>query len=178
MDVGWRRTAALWGARNPETDVLYLWHEYYRGETEPPIHADAIRRVGEWIPGVIDPAAHQRSQRDGVVLMAQYQELGLNLSPAQNAVTAGIYDVWTRLSTGRIKVFRTLAHFLQEYRIYRRDEKGGIVKENDHLMDCLRYEIASGLAVGVQTPIGIVAEQRRSGHTSAYEPMAEMFTVS
>ena len=37
------------------------------------------------------------------------------------------------------KVFTTLMHWRKEFRLYRRDEKGKIVKENDHLMDAKRY---------------------------------------
>jgi hypothetical protein len=32
-----------------------------------------------------------------------------------------------------------LQNWLSEFRIYRRDEKGKIVKQNDHLMDATRY---------------------------------------
>ena len=136
LDVGWKRTAALWGARDPETDVLYLWSEHYQGEEKPAIHAQAIKARGDWIPGVIDPAARGRQQGDGEKLMEIYTDLGLELTRANNAVSAGIYEVWTRLSTGRLKVFHSLTNLLMEIRIYRRDEKGAIVKENDHLMDC------------------------------------------
>lgn len=48
------------------------------------------------------------------------------------------------MSTGKIKIFSTLSNFLDEYRIYRRDENGRVVKENDHLMDCFRYLVMSG----------------------------------
>ena len=177
LDVGWRRTAAIWSARNPETDVVYFWEEYYRGEAEPAIHAAAIRARGEWMPGVIDPAARGRGQKDGEQLMRQYQDLGLHLSMANNAVSSGIYEVWTRLSTGRLKVFRTCTNFLMEYRIYRRDEKGAIVKENDHLMDAARYDIVSGLHVAMQTPIPIVAAKRGRNHEIDYDVMKEMYEV-
>jgi hypothetical protein len=42
-------------------------------------------------------------------------------------------------------VFSTLVNFKAEYRIYRRDENGHIVKQFDHLMDDMRYLIMSGL---------------------------------
>lgn len=147
MDVGWNRTAALWAAIDDESDTAYIYAEHYRGNAEPAIHSAAIRARGDWIPGVIDPASRGRQQSDGAQLLSMYRESGLNLIAADNSVEAGIYEVWTRLSTGRLKIFRTCLNTLAEYRIYRRDEKGKIVKENDHLMDCLRYLVMSGLTL-------------------------------
>jgi hypothetical protein len=176
LDVGWRRTAALWGARDPETDVLYLWSEHYRGEAEPAVHAEGIRARGEWIPGVIDPAARGRKQDDGKRLMEQYSDLGLELIPADNAVTSGIYAVWTRMSSGRLKIFSTLQSLLAELRIYRRDEKGAIVKENDHLMDAMRYLVMTGVGVAKQTPVSIVAAQKVR-HAVDYDVFAKEFQI-
>ena len=177
LDVGWKRTAALWGARDPETDVLYLWSEHYQGEEKPVVHAQAIRARGDWIPGVIDPAARGRQQGDGERLMEQYAELGLELTRANNAVSAGIYEVWTRLSTGRLKVFSNLLNFLMEIRIYRRDENGKIVKENDHAVDALRYLVMSGLDKALQTPISKVAAARVK-HVSDYSPLNEFYNLN
>lgn len=145
LDVGWRRTAAIWGAIDRDNDCLYLFSEHYRGQAEPSIHADAIKARGDWIPGVIDPAARGRSQDDGEKLIDQYEDHGLDLHIALNAVEAGLYEVWQRLSTGRIKVFKSLSNWLSEYRVYRRDVRGKVVKENDHAMDATRYLVMSGL---------------------------------
>lgn len=144
LDVGWRRTAVVWGALDQSIDCWYLFAEHYRGQAEPSIHAAAIKTRGDWIPGLIDPAARGRSQEDGRRLTEQYGELGLKLEPYKNAVDAGIYAVWERLSTGRLKVFYTLQNWFAEYRLYRRDEKGAVVKEFDHLMDATRGLIMSG----------------------------------
>lgn len=152
MDVGWNRTAVPWGAWNPETDVLYLFSEHYRGQAEPSIHADAVKARGAWIPGVMDPAARGRSQRDGQQLMQDYKDLGLDVEVAFNGVESGIYEVWQRLSTGRLKVFKSMGNWLFEYRLYRRDEKGHIVKANDHLMDGTRYLVMSGRERAKQKP--------------------------
>jgi hypothetical protein len=78
--------------------------------------------------------------------------LGLLLAPAENAVEAGLYAVWERLSDGRLFVFNSLQNWLSEFRIYRRDEKGKIVKQNDHLMDATRYLVMSGLQVACREP--------------------------
>jgi len=177
LDVGWKRTAAVWGAWNRDDDVVYLYSEHYRGQAEPAIHAQAIRARGEWIPGVIDPASRGRSQVDGKQLIKQYRENGLELSEADNTLTgedSGITAVWQRLSTGRLKVFRTLQNWLKEYRFYQRDEKGRIKDgQADHLMDATRYLVMSGIARAVIRP----AEQWTTGRgqpifTSDYNPYA------
>lgn len=157
LDVGWNRTAALWGAWDRAVDVVYLYTEHYRGQAEPSIHADAIKARGTWIPGVIDPASRGRSQKDGEQLLEMYRALGLDLETADNAVESGIYEAWQRLSTGRLKVFTTCTNWLAEYRLYRRDENGKIVKAHDHLMDGTRYLIKSGLARAIVQPIAKTA---------------------
>jgi len=139
LDVGWRRTAALWGARDNETGVLYFYSEYYVGQQQPILHAEAIKSRGDWLFGVIDPAAGGRSQIDGEQLIEIYRQCGLKLVPADNKVESGIYTVWQLMSSGKLRVFRSLGNFLSEFRLYQRDKDGKILKQNDHLMDCLRY---------------------------------------
>jgi hypothetical protein len=152
MDVGWNRTACVWGAMDQSTDILYIYSTYSRGSAEPAIHASAVNSRGDWIPGTVDPASRGRSQVDGMQLLSLYQELGLDLTPADNAVEAGIYNVWTRLSTGRLKIFSHLEEWLAEYRIYRRDDKGRVVKSNDHLMDATRYLVMTGINLATIVP--------------------------
>lgn len=158
MDVGWNRTAALWGALDPVSKITYLYAEYYRGQAEPPIHASGIKAKGDWIPGVIDPASSGSGQRDGKKLAKLYgtdsDGLGLNLTFADNDIEAGIQAVWKGLSTGSIKVFKSLQNWRTEHRMYHRNEKGVIVKENDHLMDCTRYLMLSGMSRAITKPTG------------------------
>ncbi|MHB1956050.1 MAG: terminase large subunit domain-containing protein [Sulfobacillus sp.] len=174
MDVGWNRTAAPWAAWDRQADIVYLYAEHYRGQAEPAVHAEAIKARGAWIPGVIDPAARGRSQDDGRRLLELYGKsgLGLDLEIADNAVEAGIYQVWMRLSTGRLKVFRSMTNWLSEFRLYRRDEKGRIVKQNDHLMDATRYLIMSGLSRAKVKPAP--KEERRYHHKISGTPSAWM----
>lgn len=153
LDVGWNRTAAPWGAIDRESDTAYLYSEHYRGQAEPVIHAESIRARGDWIPGVVDPGARGRGQIDGRQLLQNYIELGLDLEPAFNGVESGIYEVWQRLSSGRLKVFRSMSNWISEFRLYRRDERGAIVKTNDHLMDATRYLIMSGLDRAKTKPV-------------------------
>ena len=144
FDVGWKFTAAVWGAFDRETGVLYLYSVYKRGEAEPPSHAAAIKARGAWVRGRIDPASRGRSQRDGKMLMHQYQVLGLDVKIAPNAVESGLLSVWRMMTTGKLKVFKSCKPWFEELRLYRRNEKGQIVKKNDHLMDASRYLILPG----------------------------------
>lgn len=150
LDVGWNRTAAIWLAEDRDSDVVYFWSEHYGSEEVPAIHADAIKARGVWIPGVIDPAARGRNQVDGQRLIEIYQGLGLDLEPADNSVEAGIQEIRQRLLAGRLKVFRSCANWLAEYKLYRRDEKGKVVKKKDHAQDAGRYGVMSGLERGKQ----------------------------
>ena len=77
LDVGWNKTAAVWGAWDRDSDIIYIWSEHYRGQAEPAIHAQAINSRGDWMTGVIDPASRGRSQKDGTALWDMYRDLGL-----------------------------------------------------------------------------------------------------
>lgn len=167
LDVGWNRTAATWGAWDRDNDVVYLYGEYYVAEAPPQVHADAIKARGVWIPGVIDPASRGRSQLDGKALMSEYVDLGLDLQAANNEVEAGIFAVYRRLQSGRLKVFRTLSNYRSEMRLYRRDEKGKIVKERDHLMDAKRYLIMSGMMRAITEPVASWQDDRGHGRSSS-----------
>jgi hypothetical protein len=69
MDVGWSKTAAIFGAYDRDNDIAYLTGERYRGQAEPIIHAEGIKARGAWVSGFIDPAANGRSQVDGSELL-------------------------------------------------------------------------------------------------------------
>lgn len=172
LDVGWNRTAVLWGAQNPVDGTLYLYSEHYKGQQLPVVHATAIKTRGEWIRGCIDPASGGSNQRDGRQLKAEYQSLGLILIDANNELEAGLIACWQALSIGQIKIFSTLQSFKAEYRVYQRDEKGRIVEgQADHLMDCMRYLWRTWNKVGglpsakhKQGGAGIVAADQRAGY--------------
>jgi phage terminase large subunit-like protein len=139
LDVGWNVTCAIFGAWDRDNDIIYIYSEHYQGEAEPVIHAKAIKARGEWIKGVIDPAARGRSQVDGENLYNLYRKEGLKIYPANNAVESGIFTVWERLTTGRLKIFKSCTKLLREFSLYHRDDKGRIVKTNDHGLDSSRY---------------------------------------
>jgi hypothetical protein len=151
MDVGWNATAVVFCAHDRDRDIIYLYDAYKRGQGEPIVHASAIKKrypAGIPITGLIDPASRGRAQADGKQLIKLYRSEGLKLIAADNSRESGLDEVRDRLVTGRLKIFRGLGDVLDEYRIYRRDDKGRIVKEADHYMDALRYAVVSGPRYG------------------------------
>jgi len=146
LDVDCRTATAIWGALDRQSDVLYLYSEYYGMDGQPSVHAQAIRGRGAWIPGVMDSVGNGRNQMDGYRLIRFYHALGLNLHAASNLVESGILEVWQRMSTGRLKVFASLPHYLEELRLYRRDERGQIVTECDNLQNAARCLVVSGIS--------------------------------
>lgn len=144
FDHGYFNTAAVWIAYDKDSDVAYVYSDYKRGEVTTELHAMAIKARGDWIPGRGDASARES---DGQQIIDKYKALGVKLRLADKAVDAGIQEVLSRLSTGRLKIFSTCQKTIDEYRRYRYDEKQQIVKQHDHLMDALRYAIYSGLAV-------------------------------
>jgi len=143
MDTG-GVTAVVWGAIDRESDTLYIYDVYKRDHPEPAVHFEAIKARGLWIPGVADAAALLMTQHDREQTIRLYKKMGLDIQLPDKAVETGIQEVWELMSGGRLKVFASCQPWWQEYRLYHRDEKGKIVKTNDHAMDAMRYMVRSG----------------------------------
>lgn len=179
LDVGWGNTAAIFGHYDEENDIIYLTGEYKMQEQPPPVHASAIKHRG-YMPGCIDPASRGRGQADGQKLFEKYVREGLDLKKANNAVEAGIYEVWERMQEGRLFIFNTLKLTYSEFILYRRVLKSNgrteIHKENDHLMDCMRYLINSGLDWWV--PAGDKPGDRRTSAAESLERVSRALSTS
>ena len=94
------------------------------GEAMPDEHATAIKLIANNTTGAIDPAARGRSQKDGVRLMDEYQQLGLKLVLANNEVESGLFRIQQLMSTQRLRIFDTCTGLLSELRQYQRDDNG------------------------------------------------------
>ena len=137
IDVRWNRVTVILGALDPQSDVLYIYDEY-SAEADVPVHAAAIRVIGNWIPGLMDPRANGRDQIDGEYLMQAFRKHGLVLHAIDNPLESGTLAVLQRIRSGRLKVLSCCAQFLQEFRLYHRDERGEIANGNDNFPDALR----------------------------------------
>ena len=146
MDVGWKKTACIWGAYDPKSDTLYLYSEYYRGYAEPAVHADAISARGRWVPIAVDCHSDRHSEAGGTALLNIYDKYGLNICKANNGpgtFETSLLEVYQRLSSGRLKIMSHLLNTLGEFRVYRRNPDGRIPEQPDHLMDAMRYLVMS-----------------------------------
>lgn len=159
FDTGWKFTAGVWLARNNDTGVTYLYDCYKASEEKPPVHAEALKSRGAWIPFAGDCAAV--STVDGEKMLEIYQGLGVIVSlPDKRSKNANIQAVWLMLSTGKLKIFASCVQWFEEFRLYHRksskegnDEDGKIVKTDDHLMDATQYGVVSGLPMARVKPI-------------------------
>ena len=161
--AGW--TAGVWLAWNREANVGYLYDCFKRSHAEMAVMVEAYKARGAWIPGVADAAGLAVTQHDSEQVIAILRRGGLDVVLPEKAVEAGIQMVWELLSSGRLKVFSNCGPWFDEFRLYRRDDKGRVVKKDDHLMDCTRYAIQSG-RTRMKTQPGL----KNAAETLAYDP--------
>jgi phage terminase large subunit-like protein len=150
-DFGWLHPACLFGAHDRDNDTLYLYSEYSVPERTPESHANALYDSGiNWMPGVYDPAGKASQQEHGKNLVKLYTDAGfLNLTKADNSKEEGILKTLQRMQAGKLKIFSTLVKTRSELRKYARNEDGIPNKKDDHLMDCMRYIVMTGLSVAI-----------------------------
>ena len=158
MDFGWDHPAAFtWLAWDRDTDTVYAYDVHRVSETLIPMQSMAVMSRGKWIPVAWPHDGYQvRDAMHGEQLAAQYRTNGVNMRPehaqfessqmvgerkeSRISTEAGIQEMNTRLTTGKMRVFSHLTEWFEEYRMYHR-EKGLIVKERDDLMSATRIGI-------------------------------------
>lgn len=139
--------AAARCAWDRDNDVWYVTGAYREKDATPPLHAAALRPWGTWVPIAWPHDGLNRDKGSGDQLAAQYRSHGLNMlhehathEEGGTGVEAGILEMVERMQTGRFKVFRGLADWFEEYRLYHRKD-GLIVKLIDDLISATRYAI-------------------------------------
>lgn len=162
MDVGYRMTAACYGAINPDTGEVYVTSEYLQGELTPVQHSINIKGRGDY-PIAIDPSSHGRAQADGQVIFDQLQDTGLDLYNAENAREAGLWTCLDLMQNGRLKVFNTCRNLIKEIGNMARDSKGKVVRSNEyHISDAFRYMVMTRDIAKTPT-----TSKKRVGHATS-----------
>lgn len=152
-------TAWVSVAWDRDSDTVYVHDVYSKKDViDPSVHALAIGKRG----GKITPTAwpHDGLKRihdgqSGAKLRDIYANEGVRMlaerfqnpdkadgSPGGNGVEYGLLEIYTRMTSGRFKVFAHLNEWFQEFRGYYRKD-GKIVKVKDDLMDATRYACLS-----------------------------------
>ena len=150
-----------YGTQNPFSAGLWCWadgvatriREYYYSGRDTQVqrtdedYCDAVAALAEDLPVecvVVDPSAAS--------FIAALRRRGkFTVRKARNDVLDGIRLVASYLQTGKIKVHRSCADCIREFRTYRWDAEASrrgrdaVIKDNDHAMDDLRYFSATVL---------------------------------
>lgn len=134
IDCDATRFAAVWGAFNRDDDVLYIVNAYAASRAQFAVNASAVRKAGRRIPAIITPVARERDKAAGQQLVDDLVDENINAFVVEEGVEAGIEVLHKRFATKGIRVFSTLADWRSEYRRFRRDDKGDLAVDNDHLM--------------------------------------------
>lgn len=141
-DVGWRCTARVDFAIDPNNGNIYATNYYSVGQATPREHY--LNWAGrEDIPIAIDPAAHGRSQADGEQIFEQFRDFGLTLENAENSREASYLAINELLRAGKLKLFKgSCRDLVSEILNAARMENGKLQNQSDlHGLDALRYGV-------------------------------------
>ena len=156
LDFGWDHpTAIVWCRWDRDTDTVYVVDEYRKRTETVAYHATALITKAPY-PVVWPHDGLKHESGSGISYADQYSMHGVNMLPTHftnplapgergngnNKVEPGINHMLERLQTGRLKVFNTCYQWLEEYRMYHRDD-GKIVDIDDDLMSASRYAVNS-----------------------------------
>jgi predicted phage terminase large subunit-like protein len=100
--------AAIWGARDPG-GIIHLYAEHHLPHGEPSENARAIRKVSDWISGVINFSGLKGAQAEKNRLWQIYGEQGLKIQTVIQGEEAGVYQLLHLLASNKLKVFASLS---------------------------------------------------------------------
>jgi len=147
IDFGWDHpTGAVKLAWDRDHDIVYVHQEHRASKLTADQHSLIIgpRKWGE-IKWAWPHDGHQADKGTGQQLAGQYKKAGLKMlgshatfTDGSNSVEAGVLEMLQRMRDGRWKVFNSCPLWMEEFRLYHRED-GKIVKEMDDLLSASRY---------------------------------------
>lgn len=149
LDFGWDHPfAAVELVWDRDADVVYVSRTYRCRESTPIMHAAALRPWGKDLYWAWPRDGRRETlEGAGISLATQYGEQGLDVlhehaqfEGGSVSVEAGLMLMLDRLKSGRLKVFRHLNDWWEEFRLYHRKD-GRVVKVGDDLMSATRYAL-------------------------------------
>lgn len=136
---------------NPTKRMRYMYvlvdEYYYDGRKK-----NVLKTTSSYLKDFRDFISHKRIATitldpSATPLIAEFEQAGLNVTPADNAVLDGINLVGEYLYNGGLYILDECTNTIEEFSLYAWDEVAqtkGIdrpIKEHDHAMDMLRYFI-------------------------------------
>ena len=156
IDFGWDHpTAVVWCAVDNESETFYIYDCYRASKASPAVHSEVIRQRPYFIPIAYPHDGNRRDSMGNPGLAEQYRGHGCNFrlehftnppglgqTKGSNSVEEGLMAMLQSMEAGKFKVFNTLPHWFEEYRMYHRKE-GKVVALRDDLMSATRYAFQS-----------------------------------
>jgi len=153
IDPALSGTTAGLKAMVDEDGTVIIYDEYYEKDKRASEVCQEFKE--EDVKWYIDPASKAKTvQKEGSLysLYDEYHENGISAETAENDVLGGINRVGEFLKQNKIKIFKSCTNLIWEiYRYHWTEPKetaNGMTeakpyKKDDHLMDCLKYLIAT-----------------------------------
>ena len=156
IDFGWDHpSGAVRLVWDRDDDIVYITAAHRQREQTPLMFASTVKPWGDWLPWAWPHDGLQHDKGSGEQLAQQYKDQGLAMLPRRathapkdgeeegsggNGVEAGLMEMLDRMQSGRLKVFKHLADWFEEFRMYHRKD-GKIVKMDDDLLSATRYAL-------------------------------------
>ena len=141
--------ACVWAALDPDRDQLHIYRAYKSYDVKLTGNARQVKTLSaaeRYRITLADPAdkeARDELRRDHALRTVAAKkpiELGIDAVHERLALTEQGYPRLVFHRNGsRAAIAEGAPDAIEEMELYKRDEKGVIVKANDHLVDCIRY---------------------------------------
>lgn len=155
-------------AHDRDSDTVFVVKDYKRNNITPvEHHNNLLHLIPDWVPGISDPAGGGEDQHTRESTLDFFRRMGRNLVVANKVKgrkEGVIDDILMRIRSGKFKVFKSCSNYLDEWRRYSRDDKGRIIKQNDHTLDASFYAL-DGLSKAI-TKNFLFYEERESAAPS------------
>ena len=137
VDFGFNNPfAVIWIAENPKTGEYYIYKEFKKSNMDIEDMYHVLSKEPDLIT-YADPASKE--------VLESLKKRGIRIRPAKKDVLAGISYVHSLFKSRKLKVFKSCKLTIDELETYQweTDRAGNVIdkpkKENDHLLDGLRY---------------------------------------
>lgn len=142
--------AAAWLAHDRDTDTIYVYDCYKERNWVTALHAEAIKKRGQWIPVAWPHDGMEKDKKSGQPLYKSFKGHGVSMLSrsaryendigGSQAVNPIVDHILERMETGTFKVFKHLAPWFEEFRLLHR--KDGVIRPvKDDIMKATFYGV-------------------------------------